>query len=84
MGLSYPNNGPGLYIAPNKNNLVVIMNTFNVINEELMPIRAKYNELVKDKDYINDVLRDGSNKARVIAKEKINEIREVIGITNIS
>ena len=57
---------------------------FNVINEELMPIRAKYNELVKDKDYINDVLRDGSNKARVIAKQKINEIREVIGITNIS
>ena len=49
-----------------------------------MPIRAKYNELVKDKDYINDVLRDGSNKARVIAKQKINEIREVIGITNIS
>jgi len=31
-GLIYPNNAPGLYIAPNTNALVVMMNTFNVIN----------------------------------------------------
>jgi hypothetical protein len=34
-GLNFPNNAPGLYISPNTNELVVIMNTFNVINEEI-------------------------------------------------
>lgn len=34
-GLNFPNNAPGLYIAPNTNDLVVIMNTFNVINEQI-------------------------------------------------
>ena len=34
-GLNFPNNAPGLYISPNTNELVVIMNTFNVINEEV-------------------------------------------------
>ena len=34
-GLNFPNNAPGLYIKPDTNELVVIMNTFNVINEEI-------------------------------------------------
>jgi hypothetical protein len=34
-GVSYPNNAPGLYIAPNTNELVVIMNTFDDISEEV-------------------------------------------------
>jgi hypothetical protein len=34
-GTSFPNNAPGLYIAPNTNELVVIMNTFNDITEEV-------------------------------------------------
>ena len=34
-GMNTPNNAPGLYISPNTNELVVIMNTFQVINEEV-------------------------------------------------
>jgi len=34
-GMNFPNNSPGLYIAPNTNELVVIMNTFNSITEEV-------------------------------------------------
>jgi hypothetical protein len=34
-GLNTPNNAPGLYISPNTNEIVVIMNTFQVINEEI-------------------------------------------------
>jgi hypothetical protein len=34
-GMNFPNNGPGLYISPNNNELIVIMNTFTVINEEI-------------------------------------------------
>ena len=34
-GLNYPNNAPGLYIAPNSNELRVIMNTFDDIDEHV-------------------------------------------------
>ena len=34
-GTSGPNNAPGLYIAPDTNELVVVMNTFDTINEKI-------------------------------------------------
>ena len=55
-----------------------------MINSELSPIRSKYEELSQNKEYINDLLSDGSKKARIIAKEKILKIREKIGINKIS
>ena len=57
---------------------------FNKVNDELEPIRNRYNDLINDKNKINDFLSDGANKARVIAKDKISEIREVIGIKPIT
>ncbi len=35
-GMNQPNNAPGLYIAPNTNALVIVMNTFNTINNEVI------------------------------------------------
>jgi hypothetical protein len=35
-GLNSPLNGPGVYIAPETNTLVVIMNTYTVINEQVL------------------------------------------------
>ena len=35
-GLIQPNNAPGVYIHPNRNSLVILMNTFTSINEEIM------------------------------------------------
>ena len=35
IGMSQPNNAPGLYIGPDSNELVVVMNTFNTINEKV-------------------------------------------------
>ena len=50
-GLNFPNNGPGLYIAPKTNNLVVIMNTFNKINEEIvvkdLPLNKWVNVIIR-------------------------------------
>ena len=34
-GMIQPNNAPGLYITPYKNNLMIVMNTFNTINEKI-------------------------------------------------
>ena len=36
MGMNFPNNAPGLYIAPHTNNFVVVMNTFDKIKEEIV------------------------------------------------
>lgn len=36
IGLNYPNNAPGLYITPDTNDLIVIMNTFDTINETVL------------------------------------------------
>ena len=57
---------------------------FNAINKELKPVREKPSKYIEDKGLINDLLNDGAKKARVIAKEKISKIREVIGIKDIS
>ena len=56
---------------------------FDSINKELQPIRTKYEELSENKDHINDLLSDGAKKTRIIAKEKILQIREAVGLTRI-
>ena len=57
---------------------------FNVVNNEMSPIRDKYNSLVNDKNLLNDLLDEGSNKVRPIAKEMLSSIRDSIGIQKIS
>ena len=63
-GLISPNNAPGLYIAPNTNTLVVMMNTFNVINEEVMvpdiPINKWVNIIVRCENTKLDVYINGT------------------------
>lgn len=64
QGLNFPNNAPGLYIAPNTNSLVVMMNTFNVINEEItidnVPINKWVNVLIRCQDNILDIYINGT------------------------
>ena len=64
QGLNFPNNAPGLYIAPNTNNLVIIMNTFNVINEEItvtdIPINKWVNVIIRCQNNTLDVYINGS------------------------
>jgi hypothetical protein len=63
-GLNFPNNAPGLYIAPNTNNLVVMMNTFNVINEEIMipdiPLNKWVNVIIRCQNKTLDVFVNGT------------------------
>ena len=53
---------------------------FNVINEELRPIREKRIELAKNMDYIDEVLKEGTESARLVAKENMKKFKEAIGI----
>lgn len=63
-GLNFPNNGPGLYIAPNTNDLVVIMNTFNNINEEVIikdvPLNKWINVMIVVENTTLDVYINGT------------------------
>jgi tryptophanyl-tRNA synthetase len=57
---------------------------FNVINNEMTPIRDKYDSLSNDKNLLNDLLNEGSKKVRPIAQEMLSSIRDSIGIKIIS
>jgi len=63
-GMVYPNNAPGLYITPHKNNLVVVMNTYNVINEEILipdiPINKWFNVIIRCQNTTLDVYVNGT------------------------
>ena len=63
-GLIQPNNAPGLYIAPNTNSLVVIMNTYNVINEEIVipdiPLNKWVNIIIRCQNTTLDVYINGT------------------------
>ena len=63
QGLNFPNNAPGLYIAPNSNSLVIMMNTFNVINEEIqindIPINKWVNVIIRCQNNTLDIYING-------------------------
>ncbi|MCC6573266.1 MAG: tryptophan--tRNA ligase [Planctomycetes bacterium] len=42
--------------------------------------RAKHTELIKNEDYVNDVLRKGAERARAIATPVMDEVRRVTGL----
>ncbi len=50
-------------------------------NELLEPFRQRYDELSKDSDYVEDVLREGGKKARSVAQELMEKVRTATGIT---
>ncbi len=54
---------------------------FEVINQTLTPLRAKYDELMQDKPYIDKVLLEGSIKARELAAKKIAQLQKIVGLT---
>jgi tryptophanyl-tRNA synthetase len=56
---------------------------FNIVNDEMLPIREKYESLINDKNLLNDLLSEGSNKVRPIAQEMLSGIRDSIGIKKI-
>ncbi|MEW9078573.1 tryptophan--tRNA ligase [Terrisporobacter glycolicus] len=51
-----------------------------VLQAELAPIRARRSELEKDKAYLYEVLRKGSENAREVAAHTLKEVREAMGI----
>lgn len=52
----------------------------DVLNEKLRPLRAERAKLEAAPDYIRQVLLDGAEKARAIASETLNQVREAMNM----
>jgi len=53
---------------------------FAVMNRELSPIRARYDDVIRDTVSIDTILAEGAEKARVIASATLRRLRQTIGI----
>ncbi len=51
------------------------------IIEKICPIGQEINKLLKDNDYLNNILKKGSKRAGLIAKNNLKEIYEIIGLS---
>ena len=64
IGLNHPNNGPGLYITPNTNDLLVIMNTFENIDERItikdIPLNKWINIAIRCENTTIDIYINGT------------------------
>jgi len=61
--IAFPNNGPGLYIHPTRNSLIIVMNTFKNIIEEVevndIPLHKWINVAIRQRGRVMDVFING-------------------------
>lgn len=50
-----------------------------MVVEKISPISIEINKLQKDVSYIDEVLKEGGNKASLIASKKVKEMKKIIG-----
>jgi len=53
---------------------------FSAIMDYFAPMRAKRAELVKNLDYVHEVLRKGAERANAVADETMRKVREAVGL----
>ena len=47
---------------------------------EITPVGKEIQKLLKDKPYLKNILKKGSEKANIIAEENLKNIREKVGL----
>ncbi|MEL6580583.1 MAG: tryptophan--tRNA ligase [Cyanobacteria bacterium J06621_12] len=47
--------------------------------EALKPIQDKYHELMSDRNYLDSVLKDGSDKASAVANQTLTRVKDALG-----
>ena len=67
-GIAFPNNAPGLYLAKDTNQLIIVMNTFENIIEKVdidnIPFNKWFNVVIRNKNKHLDVFVNGTMAAR--------------------
>jgi len=51
----------------------------DLIISSLEPIQKKYNDIISDKNYINDILEDGRQKASYKARRTLSKVYRKVG-----
>ena len=87
------NNLVEIYSSFTDENLVKSLNNLNgksfsdlknliseILVQEIEPIGKKISELLKDRDYLDKILLEGSIKANNIADKKVKGLKEIIGL----
>ena len=73
-GMNFPNNAPGLYIAPYTNNFVIMMNTFKKIKEEIVvediPLNKWVNIIIRVEHTNLDVYINGT----IVKRHVLNSV----------
>uniref|UniRef100_A0A6C0EID2 LamG domain-containing protein n=1 Tax=viral metagenome TaxID=1070528 RepID=A0A6C0EID2_9ZZZZ len=63
-GMNYPNNAPGLYLTPVKNNLLIVMNTFHNVTEQVeieeIPVNKWVNVMIRCENRTLDAYVNGT------------------------
>ncbi len=54
---------------------------FEMVNDELAPARGRYDELMADPGYVEEVLQKGAEKAREQSAELMGRVRDAVGIS---
>ena len=54
-------------------------NLSQVLVDKIIPISVEIKKLLDEKDYLDNILQDGSKKANNIASDKIKKIHEIVG-----
>lgn len=55
-----------------------------VVADELAPIRAKYEDLSKNKDYIQKIYTQGASKANWLAEKTLKKVKRKVGFVDIT
>lgn len=53
-----------------------------VVINQLEPVQKRYNEILENKAYLKDIYEKGANKATMVAKKTLDDVKEKIGILN--
>ena len=57
---------------------------YELLDEQLSSYRLRYDELMSDPSYLDGVLQEGAERARVVAKSNLIEIKSAIGLGPLS
>lgn len=55
-----------------------------VVADELAPIRARYEDLCKNKDYIQKIYTDGANRANSLARRTLGKVKRKVGFVDMA
>lgn len=54
-----------------------------LVAEKISPINQRYNEILADKNYLREVLREGKNKAALVASRTVSIVKDSFGFLNL-